>query len=137
MCIVSENLIAVLLGIVEGLTEFIPVSSTGHMIIVGHMIGFEGNLAKIFDVVIQLGAILAVLVLYKERFARFLTKEGWQAGQRPYRLAYCRRLRSHHGFCLSGPLLHQEVSVFSGYSGGRLGTGGFPDDLCRTPDQRP
>ena len=76
----SENLIAVLLGIVEGLTEFIPVSSTGHMIIVGHMIGFEGNLAKIFDVVIQLGAILAVLVLYKERFARFLTKEGWQLG---------------------------------------------------------
>ena len=77
---VSENLIAVLLGIVEGLTEFIPVSSTGHMIIVGHMIGFEGNLAKIFDVVIQLGAILAVLVIYKERFARFLTKEGWQMG---------------------------------------------------------
>ena len=76
----SENLIAVLLGIVEGLTEFIPVSSTGHMIIVGHMIGFEGNLAKIFDVVIQLGAILAVLVIYKERFARFLTKEGWQMG---------------------------------------------------------
>ncbi|WP_337470649.1 undecaprenyl-diphosphate phosphatase, partial [Acidaminococcus fermentans] len=76
----SENLIAVLLGIVEGLTEFIPVSSTGHMIIVGHMIGFEGNLAKIFDVVIQLGAILAVLVIYKKRFARFLTKEGWQMG---------------------------------------------------------
>ena len=61
----SENLIAVLLGVVEGLTEFIPVSSTGHMIIVGHMIGFQGSLAKIFDVVIQLGAILAVLVLYK------------------------------------------------------------------------
>ena len=77
----SENLIAVLLGVVEGLTEFIPVSSTGHMIIVGHMIGFQGNLAKIFDVVIQLGAILAVLVLYKERFARFLTKEGWQLGR--------------------------------------------------------
>ena len=76
----SENLIAVLLGIVEGLTEFIPVSSTGHMIIVGHMIGFEGNLAKIFDVVIQLGAILAVLVIYKKRFARFLTKEGWPLG---------------------------------------------------------
>lgn len=76
----SENLIAVLLGIVEGLTEFLPVSSTGHMIIVGHLIGFQGELAKIFDVVIQLGAILAVLVLYKKRFARFFTKEGWQLG---------------------------------------------------------
>lgn len=76
----SENIIAVILGIVEGLTEFIPVSSTGHMIIVGHMIGFSGNLAKIFDIVIQLGAILAVLVLYKERFRRFFTKEGWQLG---------------------------------------------------------
>ena len=71
----SENLIAVLLGIVEGLTEFIPVSSTGHMIIVGHMIGFEGNLAKIFDVVIQLGAILAVLLL--------LQKNLEQKGARP------------------------------------------------------
>lgn len=76
----SENLIAVLLGIVEGLTEFLPVSSTGHMIIVGHLIGFQGELAKIFEVVIQLGAILAVLVLYKKRFARFFTKEGWRLG---------------------------------------------------------
>ena len=76
----SENLIAVLLGIVEGLTEFLPVSSTGHMIIVGHLIGFQGELAKIFEVVIQLGAILAVLVLYKKRFARFFTKGGWRLG---------------------------------------------------------
>lgn len=72
---------ALILGIVEGLTEFLPVSSTGHMIIVGHMIGFDGNLAKIFDVVIQLGAILSVLVLYRGRFARFFTKEGWQLGK--------------------------------------------------------
>ena len=49
----SDMLSALILGIVEGLTEFLPVSSTGHMIIVGHMIGFDGNLAKIFDVVIS------------------------------------------------------------------------------------
>lgn len=77
----SDMLSALILGIVEGLTEFLPVSSTGHMIIVGHMIGFDGNLAKIFDVVIQLGAILSVLVLYRGRFARFFTKEGWQLGK--------------------------------------------------------
>ena len=57
-----EYFCAVVVGIVEGLTEYIPVSSTGHMIIVGHMLGFEGTLADLFDVFIQLGAILSVLV---------------------------------------------------------------------------
>ncbi|WP_428997737.1 undecaprenyl-diphosphate phosphatase, partial [Pseudomonas aeruginosa] len=51
-------LIAAILGVVEGLTEFLPVSSTGHMIIVGHLLGFEGDTAKTFEVVIQLGSIL-------------------------------------------------------------------------------
>ena len=55
-------LIAAILGVVEGLTEFLPVSSTGHMIIVGHLLGFEGDTAKTFEVVIQLGSILAVVV---------------------------------------------------------------------------
>lgn len=74
----SQDLIAVVLGIVEGLTEFLPVSSTGHMIIVGNMIGFTGELANVFDIVIQLGAILSVIVLYKDKFKRFFTPEGWQ-----------------------------------------------------------
>lgn len=68
------NLIAVIVGIVEGLTEFLPVSSTGHMIIVGHVLGFEGQLADVFDVFVQLGAILSVVFIYKERFARFLLR---------------------------------------------------------------
>jgi undecaprenyl-diphosphatase len=55
---------AIIVAIVEGVTEFIPVSSTGHMILVGWAIGFEGEFAKMFEVVIQLGAILAVVVLY-------------------------------------------------------------------------
>lgn len=55
---------AILIGIVEGITEFIPVSSTGHMILAGWAIGFEGEFANMFEVVIQLGAILAVVVLY-------------------------------------------------------------------------
>lgn len=57
-------LIAAILGVVEGLTEFLPVSSTGHMIIVGHLLGFEGDTAKTFEVVIQLGSILAVVVMF-------------------------------------------------------------------------
>jgi undecaprenyl-diphosphatase len=51
---------ALILGLVEGLTEFIPVSSTGHLIVVGNLLGMHGDLANMFDVVIQLGAILAV-----------------------------------------------------------------------------
>lgn len=58
---------AIILGIVEGLTEFLPVSSTGHMILVGHWLGFEGDIAKTFEVVIQLGSILAVVVVFWRR----------------------------------------------------------------------
>lgn len=54
---------ALLLGLIEGLTEFIPVSSTGHLLLVGHFLGFE-NEGKMFEVLIQLGAILAVLSVY-------------------------------------------------------------------------
>ena len=60
----SETIIsALILGIVEGLTEFIPVSSTGHILLLGHFLGFE-NTGKIFEVLIQLGAILAILTIY-------------------------------------------------------------------------
>jgi undecaprenyl-diphosphatase len=58
---------AIIIGIIEGLTEFLPVSSTGHMILAGHLIGFTGNKADTFDIVIQLGAILAIVVLYWKR----------------------------------------------------------------------
>ena len=51
---------AVLMGIIEGLTEFIPVSSTGHLIVLGALIGFEGPPGKTFEIVIQLGAVAAV-----------------------------------------------------------------------------
>jgi len=55
---------AIVIAIVEGVTEFIPISSTGHMIIVGNVINFKGAFANSFEVVIQLGAILAIIVLY-------------------------------------------------------------------------
>lgn len=55
---------AIIIAIVEGITEFLPVSSTGHMIIAGHFINFKGSFANLFEIVIQLGAILAIVVLY-------------------------------------------------------------------------
>jgi len=55
---------AIIIAVVEGLTEFIPVSSTGHMILVGSIINFHGEFVEMFEVVIQLGAILAVVVLF-------------------------------------------------------------------------
>jgi len=62
-----ENLIeAAILGVVEGLTEFLPVSSTGHLLLLGHFLGFESN-GKSFEVLVQLGAILAITLVYFRR----------------------------------------------------------------------
>lgn len=68
----SEFITAIIIGVVEGLTEFLPISSTGHMILVGSMLGFEGEKASVFEVFIQLGAILSVFIIYREKFYRML-----------------------------------------------------------------
>ncbi len=61
---------ALILGVVEGLTEFLPVSSTGHLIIVGDLLNFNDEVGKVFEIVIQLGAILAVCWEYRARLGR-------------------------------------------------------------------
>ena len=62
----------ILLGLIEGLTEFIPVSSTGHLLLVGHFLGFESP-GKTFEVLIQLGAILAMLSVYVGKLLHLLS----------------------------------------------------------------
>jgi undecaprenyl-diphosphatase len=71
--------IAFLLGIVEGITEFLPISSTGHLILVGRMCGLTGDRAEVFEIFIQIGAVLAVVVEFRAKLlalARGVTRES-------------------------------------------------------------
>jgi undecaprenyl-diphosphatase len=67
---------ALVLGIVEGLTEFLPISSTGHLILAGHLLGFNDDRAKVFDIAIQTGAMLSIVWEYRARFGAALA--GWR-----------------------------------------------------------
>ena len=62
---------AIIIAIVEGLTEFLPISSTGHMIITSSLLGTHDDFTKVFEVVIQLGAIMAGVVLYWRKLFQF------------------------------------------------------------------
>lgn len=66
-----EALKALILGVIEGFTEFLPVSSTGHLLLIGHFLGFESK-GKTFEVLVQLGAILAILIVYFRRLLSIL-----------------------------------------------------------------
>jgi undecaprenyl-diphosphatase len=77
---------ALILGIVEGLTEFLPVSSTGHLIIAGQLLGFDGDAAKTFHIVIQLGAILAVCWEYRQRIGTVVAGLPTDANARRFAL---------------------------------------------------
>ena len=79
-------LTVILLGIVEGLTEFLPVSSTGHLILVGHWLGFTGDVANTFKIVIQLGAILAVVWEYRRPLTSHALTVTSDASSRRYYL---------------------------------------------------
>lgn len=64
---------ALILGVVEGFTEFLPISSTGHLILAGDLLGFNDERAKVFEIVIQTGAMFAIVWVYRGRFARLFS----------------------------------------------------------------
>jgi len=65
---------AAIMGVVEGLTEFLPISSTGHLILTGALLGFDDDKAKVFDIAIQTGAIFAVILVYWQRIRQTLVQ---------------------------------------------------------------
>ncbi len=76
----NSFIIAIILGIIEGLTEFIPVSSTGHLIIANKFLFFEGEFANLFAIVIQSGAILAAMIYFKDKILPPISsKEAFKA----------------------------------------------------------
>jgi undecaprenyl-diphosphatase len=79
----SDWLAAIILGLVEGLTEFIPVSSTGHMLLLGHFMGFESS-GKTFEIVIQLGALLAIVSVYFKRLWTLATRWPFDVAARRF-----------------------------------------------------
>lgn len=77
---------AAIMGIVEGLTEFLPISSTGHLILAGALLGFDDEKAKVFDIAIQTGAILAVILVYWQKIRSTIVALPTQAEARRFTL---------------------------------------------------
>ncbi|MDA1287191.1 MAG: undecaprenyl-diphosphate phosphatase [Rhodobacterales bacterium] len=82
----NTTLISLFLGLLEGLTEFIPVSSTGHLLLAGHFLGFQ-SAGKTFEVVIQLGAVLAVLFVYASKLWNVFSTAPKNAASRRFILS--------------------------------------------------
>ena len=77
---------AAIMGIVEGLTEFLPISSTGHLILAGALLGFDDERAKVFDIAIQTGAIFAVILVYWHKISATVVALPRQAKARRFAL---------------------------------------------------
>lgn len=108
----TEILTIILLGIVEGVTEFLPVSSTGHLILAGALLGYDEHRWAVFNIVIQLGAILAVVVFYWRTFLAVLTG---LAGGKPEAWRFVRNiLVAFLPAAVIGLALHKQIEAMLG-----------------------
>ncbi|AHV97508.1 undecaprenyl-diphosphate phosphatase [Paenibacillus sabinae] len=111
-----DYFIAIIQGIVEGLTEFLPVSSTGHLILSGALLGFTGEKADTFEIIIQLGAILAVAVIYWRRILGLLglmkIPSGHEAGKERPKLNLLHIILACIPAMLLGCILHSFIKTY-------------------------
>lgn len=115
---------SIILGVVEGLTEFLPISSTGHLIIVSDALGFTGEKAKTFEIFIQLGSIVGVMWYYRHKVTRLL----FGLHRAPERRFVSNLLIAFLPAAIVGVLAHQPIKayLFSPVSvAAALITGGF------------
>jgi undecaprenyl-diphosphatase len=98
---------ALLMGIVEGLTEFLPISSTGHLILLGELIGFQGPPGKTFEISIQLGAILAVIIVFRRTLIDLVLR-AWRPG--PQRFYAVNLLLAFLPAAVIGATLHGPIT---------------------------
>ncbi len=104
--------IDLLLGVVEGVTEFLPVSSTGHLILATQLFGYDADKWKVFNIVIQLGAILAIVVLY---WRTLLTAAEGALARRPASLRFVRNvLLAFLPAAVIGFALHKQIEALLG-----------------------
>src|SRR5690606_32139835 len=111
----NDIVIAMIMGIVEGLTEFLPVSSTGHLILTGHLLGFVDQRAETFEVVIQLGAILAIVVLYWRKMLSLIgigSKTAEHAEQNKPRLTLLHLIVAALPGVVVGLLFHDMIKTY-------------------------
>ena len=109
----NDTISALILGAIEGFTEFLPISSTGHLILAGDLLGFQDNTGKVFEVVIQLGAILAVVVFSFGRLWQVLVGLPSDPAARRFALAVILAFMPAAVLGADLPRLHQVGAVLA------------------------
>ncbi|RAI59557.1 undecaprenyl-diphosphate phosphatase [Roseicella frigidaeris] len=104
---IADFLSALAMGVLEGLTEFLPISSTGHLILLGRLIGFEGPPGKVFEISIQLGAIFAVIWVFRQTLLG-LARGMWHPG--PERFYVTNILLAFLPAAVIGATLHKTIT---------------------------